>query len=52
MEQTRIKHRSWKKALWTVHESRITFMIDGRTRTLPVRELTGWRGAWYLTRLR
>jgi hypothetical protein len=52
MEQARLQRRSWKKALWQVRESRITFMVDGRTRTLPIRELTGWRGAWYLTRLR
>jgi hypothetical protein len=52
MEQARMKRRSWKKPLWTVHESRITFVVDGHTRTLPIRELTGWRGAWYLTRLR
>jgi hypothetical protein len=52
MEQARMKRRSWKKPLWTVRESRITFVVDGHTRTLPIRELTGWRGAWYLTRLR
>lgn len=45
------RHR-WKKPLWTVTESRLTFMVDGRTRTIPIREMTAWRGAWYLTRLR
>jgi hypothetical protein len=35
-----------------VYGSRITFVIDGRTRTLPLRELTAWRGEWYVTRLR
>jgi hypothetical protein len=44
--------RGWKKPLWTVRGSRLTFVVDGRTRTLPVRELTAWRGAWYVTRLR
>jgi hypothetical protein len=43
---------AWKKALWTVHGSRITFVVDGQARSLPVRELTGWRGEWYVTRLR
>lgn len=52
MQQEQTRRHSWKKSLWTVHESRITFVVDGRTRTLPIRELTGWRGAWYLTRLR
>jgi hypothetical protein len=42
----------WKKALWTVHGSRITFVVDGQARTLPVRELTAWRGQWYVTLLR
>ncbi len=46
------KKHGWKKPLWTTHESRITFVVDGRTRTLAVREMTAWRGAWYVTRLR
>jgi len=45
------RHR-WKKPLWTVSDSRMTFVVDGRTRTLPIREMTAWRGAWYVTRLR
>ncbi len=43
---------AWKKPLWTVHGSRVTFVVDGHTRSLPVRELTAWRGEWYVTRLR
>jgi hypothetical protein len=42
----------WKKSLWAVHGSRITFVVDGQTRSLPVRELTAWRGEWYVTLLR
>jgi hypothetical protein len=45
------KH-AWKKALWTVHGSRLTYVVDGHTRTLSIREMTAWRGAWYVTRLR
>jgi hypothetical protein len=52
MVQVTPKKHGWKKALWTVRESRITFVVDGRTRTLPIREMTAWRGAWYVTRLR
>lgn len=44
--------RAWKKPLWTVHGSRVKFVLDGRARTLPVRELTAWRGEWYVTLLR
>ena len=51
-QQTTPKKRGWTKALWTVHESRITFVVDGRTHTLPIREMAAWRGAWYVTRLR
>jgi hypothetical protein len=50
--QATTRPRGWKKALWTVHGSRLTFVLDGRTRTLPVHELTAWRGEWYVTRLR
>ncbi len=51
MIQVTVKKHGWEKPLWTVTGSRLTFVIDGRTRTLPVRELTAWRGAWYVTRL-
>ncbi|MDP9037022.1 MAG: hypothetical protein M3O50_19670 [Myxococcota bacterium] len=52
VEQTPLRRHSWKKALWTVNGARLTFVVDGHTRTLPIREMTGWRGAWYVTRLR
>ncbi len=46
-------HRhGWTKTLWVVHGSRLSFDVDGRTHTLPIREKTAWRGAWYVTRLR
>jgi hypothetical protein len=44
--------RSWKKPVWTARGSRVTFVVDGHARTLPLRELTAWRGEWYVTRLR
>jgi hypothetical protein len=46
------RRHAWKKPLWTVRESRLTFVIDGRTRTIRVREMVAWRGAWYVTHLR
>lgn len=51
MTQATPRRHSWQKPLWIVTGSRLTFVVDGRTRTLPVRELVGWRGAWYVTRL-
>jgi hypothetical protein len=44
------KH-GWKEALWIVHGSHLTFVVDGHTRVLPIREMVAWRGAWYVTRL-
>lgn len=52
MAQAAPKRRGWKTPLWSVRDSRLTFVVDGRTRTLSIRELTAWRGAWYVTRLR
>jgi hypothetical protein len=42
----------WTKPLCTIHGSRLTFLVNGRTHVLPVREMTAWRGAWYVTLLR
>jgi hypothetical protein len=50
--QATTRHHGWKKPLWTVHGSRLTYAVDGHTRTLEIREMTAWRGAWYVTRLR
>lgn len=52
MSQASPKRHGWKKPVWIVHESRLTFVVDGRTRTLRIREMVAWRGAWYVTRLR
>jgi hypothetical protein len=46
------RSHAWKKAVWIAHGSHLVFVLDGRTRTLPVRELVAWRGEWYVTRLR
>jgi hypothetical protein len=51
MTQHAPQRHGWKKPLWTVTGSRMTFVVDGRTRTLSVHEMTAWRGAWYVTRL-
>ena len=51
VQATPRKH-GWKRPLWTVAGSHLTFVVDGHTRTLPIREMVAWRGAWYVTRLR
>jgi hypothetical protein len=45
------RRHAWKKPLWVVGGSRLTFVIDGHTRTMAIREMVAWRGAWYVTRL-
>jgi hypothetical protein len=52
MTQATPQRHGWKKPLWIVHESRVIFVVAGRTRTLRIREMVAWRGAWYVTRLR
>jgi hypothetical protein len=49
--QTTPRRRGWKKALWTVSGSRLTFLAEGHTRVVSIREMVAWRGAWYVTRL-
>jgi len=46
------KRREFKKALWRVKHSKLSFTIDGKLRTLDIAEMTAWRGAWYVTRIR
>jgi hypothetical protein len=50
--QSTPRRHGWKKPLWTVKGSRLTFLVAGHTRTLSIREMTAWRGAWYVTRFR
>jgi hypothetical protein len=51
MTQATPKRHGWQKPLWIVTGSRLTFVVDGHTRTLPVHEMAAWRGAWYVTHL-
>jgi hypothetical protein len=46
------KRHGWKRPLWILLGARVSYVVDGRTRTLAIREMTAWRGAWYVTRLR
>jgi len=52
LAQATLHRHGWKKPLWVVRGSRLSFVVDGRTHTLPIHEMTAWRGAWYVTRLR
>ena len=46
------KKRDFKRPLWRVKHSKLTFTIEGKQRHLDIAEMTAWRGAWYVTRLR
>jgi hypothetical protein len=46
------KKHDFKRPLWRVKHSKLTFTIEGKQRHLDIAEMTAWRGAWYVTRLR
>lgn len=46
------KKKDWKRPLWRVKHSKLTFTIEGKQRHLDIAEMTAWRGAWYVTKLR
>lgn len=46
------KKHDFKKPLWRVKHSKLTYTVEGKTRHLTIAEMTAWRGAWYVTRLR
>jgi hypothetical protein len=46
------RRHEWKETLWVVHHSRIDYTLDGRDLHVDIGEMTSWRGAWYVTRLR
>lgn len=52
MSEANPRKHGWKKPLWIVNGSTLTFVAGGHTRTLSIREMVAWRGAWYVTRLR
>jgi hypothetical protein len=52
VEQATPRRHAWKKPLWMVSSARVIFVVEGHTRTLAIREMVAWRGAWYVTRLR
>lgn len=46
------KKREFNKPLWRVKHSKLSISIDGRPRHIDIAEMTAWRGAWYVTKLR
>ena len=52
VQQATPKKREWKRSLWRVKHSRLTYTVDGRTQRVEIAEMTGWHGAWYVTKMR
>lgn len=46
------KKKDFKKPLFRVRNSTLTFAVDGKVQRLTIDEMTSWRGAWYVTHLR
>ena len=52
VELSKARKNDLKKSAWRVKHSKLTFTIEGKERHLDIPEMTAWRGAWYVTRLR
>jgi hypothetical protein len=50
--QTVPKRRDWKRPLWKVRHSKLNVLIAGKAQRIEIAEMMGWRGAWYVTKLR
>jgi hypothetical protein len=52
VEQATPRRHEWKRPVWRVKHSRLVFAIDGKSQHIDIGEMTSWKGAWYITRLR
>jgi len=52
VQQITPKPKDFNRPLWRAKHSKITISIDGKTDRIDIAEMMGWRGAWYVTRLR
>lgn len=46
------KKKDFKKPLWRVKHSKLTYTVEGKTKHIDVAEMVAWRGSWYVTRLK
>jgi hypothetical protein len=46
------KKKDLKKPAWRVKRSKVLFTIDDKSASFEIAEMTAYRGAWYVTRLR
>ena len=46
------RRHEWTLPLWRVPHARLNYILDGRTERFDIGELTSWRSAWYVTKMR
>ena len=46
------KKKDLRRMLWRSKRSRLGFTVDGKPNHFDIVEMTGWRGAWYVTKLK
>lgn len=52
VQRVELSKKEWSKPLWRVKKSRLTYTLEGQTHHFEVAEMVGWRGAWYVTKLK
>lgn len=50
--QVQPRKHELKRPLWRVRHSKLLFSVDGKPQSVEIAEMTSWRGAWYVTKLR
>ncbi|WP_394842536.1 hypothetical protein LZC95_36385 [Pendulispora brunnea] len=50
--QSPVKKRDLKQPVWRVRHSKLTFAVGGKPQRIEIAEMTGWHGAWYVSKLR
>ena len=46
------KKKDLRRMLWRTKRSRVAFTVDGKPSHFDIVEMTGWRGSWYVTKLK
>ncbi|WP_394831978.1 hypothetical protein LVJ94_36215 [Pendulispora rubella] len=50
--QSPVKKRDLKQPVWRVRHSKLAFAVGGKPQRIEIAEMTGWHGAWYVSKLR
>ncbi|WP_394821920.1 hypothetical protein [Pendulispora albinea] len=50
--QVPVKKHDLKRPVWRVRHSKLTLNVGGKPQRIEIAEMTGWHGAWYITKLR